>query len=396
MTLVHGLEGDLVESTWDPIGLPEADAVLRRFPEAGGARRVLWRSPRPFSSAALVLPALGGHAVLVKRHDERVRSAASLAEEHGFAEHLRRLAVPIPRVLADADGTTVIGRDAWTYEVHERCAGRDLYREAPSWLPPATAGHAHAAGRALARLHLAAATYVAPARKPSPLQPLGRVLDDTDVVRAIEREAAARPMLEAALGGPELSSRWRAEVAGSLAGHRDRLGSVAAALPSAWAHNDWHVSNLFWSSSGRRATVVGVIDLGLADRTSAMFDLATAIERNAVAWLALQERPQEIARPALATSLVEGYLAERPLEAGEAEALAVLLPLVHVGFALSELEYFDGIVGSPDAVRVTYETFLIGHARWFSSRAGRLFLDAVAEAAASPPANGAGSTDESH
>ncbi len=390
MTLVHGLEGDLVEPTWDPLRLDEADAVLRGFPEAGGARRVIWHSPRPYSSAALVLPVRGRRCLLVKRHDGRVRSPESLAEEHRFAEHLRRLAVPVPRVLADADGATALRRDGWTYEVHERSAGVDLYREAPSWQPPTTAGHAREAGGALARLHLAAAGYGAPPRRRAPLQPLAQVLDDGDLLGAIDREVAARPALEAALEGPEVSPHWREEVAEALQGHRERLGGLPGELPRSWAHNDWHVSNLFWSSAGARASVVGVIDFGLADRTSATFDLATAIERNAVAWLALRERPAEIARPGLATSLVRGYLAERPLEPVEAEALAALLPLVHVGFALSELEYFGGILRSRQAVRTTYETFLLGHARWFSTSAGQLLLDAVAKAAGSPsPTRGA-------
>ena len=55
--------------------------------------------------------------------------------------------------------------------------------------------------------------------------------------------------------------------------------------PRLWAHNDWHVSNLLWDADGAVATV---LDFGLASPTSALFDLATAIERNAVAWLELE------------------------------------------------------------------------------------------------------------
>lgn len=55
-----------------------------------------------------------------------------------------------------------------------------------------------------------------------------------------------------------------------------------------------------------------------------------------------------------------------------------MLPLVHVGFALSEVAYFTGITGSPAYADVAYETFLIGHARWWQGPGGRALLDGVA------------------
>ena len=62
-------------------------------------------------------------------------------------------------------------------------------------------------------------------------------------------------------------------------------------LTPLWTHNDLHPSNLFWSNAGRDAEVTAVIDFGLCDRTNAVHDLAHAIERSMVDWLALINDP---------------------------------------------------------------------------------------------------------
>ena len=51
--LVHGMGTESVAPDWPPLTLPEVDAVLRRYPQAGGARELTWRSPRPLSAAGL-------------------------------------------------------------------------------------------------------------------------------------------------------------------------------------------------------------------------------------------------------------------------------------------------------------------------------------------------------
>src|SRR5436305_3283882 len=92
--LVHGLGTENVAPDWPPLTLAEADAVLRRFPEAAGARSMVWHSPRPLSAAALVETARGqstgpaAGSVFIKRHHRSVRSAAGLREEHEFMAHL--------------------------------------------------------------------------------------------------------------------------------------------------------------------------------------------------------------------------------------------------------------------------------------------------------------------
>ncbi len=123
-----------------------------------------------------------------------------------------------------------------------------------------------------------------------------------------------------------------------------------------------------------------VLDLGLASPTSALFDLATAIERNAIAWLAL-ESGEAAVRVDIALALLAGYRAIVPLSAERVHLLADLLPIVQLDFALSEVEYFEAVTHSPANADVAYHTFLLGHADWFSSPAGQGLLKALHAAA---------------
>jgi Ser/Thr protein kinase RdoA (MazF antagonist) len=151
-----------------------------------------------------------------------------------------------------------------------------------------------------------------------------------------------------------------------------RIATDLAGEATVWTHGDLHVSNLCWSGAGDDAAITDVLDVGLSAATFALFDLATAIERNAIAWLEIERG--DIARHDLARGIVDGYRAIRPLHARELALLADLMPLVHIDFALSEVEYFEGITGRRDHADVAYHTFLLGHARWFATEHGRAFL----------------------
>ena len=137
--------------------------------------------------------------------------------------------------------------------------------------------------------------------------------------------------------------------------------------PPLWTHNDWHPSNLLWTSDGAVRTV---FDFGLSARTCALHDLATAIERTAVPWLQLNE-PADVDA---ALAILAGYRTVLPLRRADIDTIVRLLPLVHIEFALSEVDYFAGILGDPDQATVAWETYLIGHAEWFLAPWGRDFL----------------------
>ncbi|HMH94508.1 MAG TPA: phosphotransferase, partial [Streptosporangiaceae bacterium] len=169
---------DLVAPDWPPLTDDEVRVVLAAYPACGdgrcGGQPVLtWRSPRPMSAAGLVRCGAGdgrpGRCVFVKRHHAAVRSTAQLITEHALATYLRLRGVPVPCVLRDAAGATVAEHGEFRYEVHEVADGVDLYRDAPSWSPFTSLGHAWAAGAALARLHDAAAAFPLPERPPAPL-----------------------------------------------------------------------------------------------------------------------------------------------------------------------------------------------------------------------------------
>ncbi|WP_456261950.1 phosphotransferase, partial [Campylobacter jejuni] len=66
--------------------------------------------------------------LFLKRHPERLRSAADLTVEHGFMAHLQRGGVAVPHVLRDAAGSTALAEAGWTYELHAAAPGADLYR----------------------------------------------------------------------------------------------------------------------------------------------------------------------------------------------------------------------------------------------------------------------------
>ena len=121
----------------------------------------------------------------------------------------------------------------------------------------------------------------------------------------------------------------------------------------------------------REATAI--IDFGLADRTNAVHDLAHAIERNIVEWLALVHDPTHLDDVPVhldhLLALLDGYESVRPLSVEEAAALAPMTALCHAEFALSEADYFLGVLHSPEKAAMASEGWLVGHARWFHGAA---------------------------
>jgi Ser/Thr protein kinase RdoA (MazF antagonist) len=373
--VVHGVAGTATPAPWPGLTRDELAPVLDAYPDLGAVRAVTWHSPRPFAASGLV--ACDGATVFVKRHDRRVRSQADLLEEHAFIAHLRRRGAPVPAVLQTRRGSTAPATETATYEVHALLPHADPYRDAVSWSPFASLAHAHDAGRALGAMHLAAVGFAAGPRRTGLLVADFRAFGSADPIAVLERRVAREPRLAAALG----TRPWRDDVARMLLPLHARLAPHLPSLAPLWTHNDFHASNLLWTGEGAEAGVAAVLDFGLSNRTCAVFDLATAIERNAVEWLLLGEGHSDIAHAELACALVTGYRAARPLSAAQARALPLILPLVHAEFALSELAYFHGVTRDAADAEAAYGAFLLGHAAWFGTPAGAALLAAVAEAA---------------
>jgi Ser/Thr protein kinase RdoA (MazF antagonist) len=371
---MHGLDGTLVEADWPPLTLDDVCAVLAHFSGCGEAREILSVSPRPFSAASMV--ATSGGRVFIKRHHQSVRDADGLHEEHRFMEYLRAHGAPVPRVFATSSGETAIESGEWIYEVHEVPAGVDIYEDALSWTPFRSTAHARSAGEVLAQLHLASRGFDAPRRNVQPLVASFTIFADDNPTAAMNRYCAARP----ALANDAVARQGCMEALELLAPFHAELKPLLPALKPLWTHNDLHASNLLWSDASNDARAVAVIDFGLADRTNAVHDLAHAIERNIVEWLELRAGDEEaddvpVHIEAL-YALLDGYESVRKLTDEEAAALAPMTALCHAEFALTEADYYLGVLHSEKNARVCIEDYLVGHARWFRSADG-IMLDAI-------------------
>jgi Ser/Thr protein kinase RdoA (MazF antagonist) len=370
---VHGMDGKLVEPDWPPLTLAELRDLFVELPQLGEPQEIVFTSPRPLSAAARVRTPNG--TFFVKRHAHSVRDREGLLEEHSFLAHLHAKGAPVPQVFSNASSESAIQIGEWTYEVHEAAPGIDLYRDAISWTPFFGAGHAHEAGRALARLHLAAGSFTAPARKVQPLVASFSIFAEADASVAMDKYLSSRPALANHAG----VRRCAGQALDVLAPFHKELQPLLPHLHPLWTHNDLHASNLLWNSDSISAHVTAIIDFGLADRTNDVYDLANAIERNMIGWLQLVQHPD---RPddvpfqfSHIESLLTGYESVRPLSHEEAAALAPMVALCHTEFALSEADYFLGVLHSEESARMAYDGWLVGHARWFQSARGNQLID---------------------
>jgi Ser/Thr protein kinase RdoA (MazF antagonist) len=365
----HGLDGSLVAPDWPPLALDEVQRLLQRYPQVGKAERILSISPRPFSAASVI--EAQRDKVFVKRHHHSVRTREALMEEHRLLGYLNERDALINGVLQDASGETAITLGDWTYEVQPLAAGVDLYEEAQSWTPFLASSHARAAGRALARLHQAAEGYDAPARESTMLVTRFWIFAGADPWARLQQFVEERAALHSYLEG----KNWQQVAKNTFQKHHEELWPFLGHLAPLWTQNDLHGSNLFWSNSSAQAEVSSIIDFGLANRTNAVHDLATAIERSGVEWLRMNESAPEIVHTGQIDALLAGYEELRPLNQTEAFAMVAMLPLVHAEFALVEADYFLEILKSPGKADLAYEGYFLGHARWFESVRGRKLIE---------------------
>ncbi len=207
-----------VPPDWPPLRTEEVRQLLGSvagLEKGAPAARITWHSPRPFAATAVIsVPGTGAgeqRRLVVKRHHRAVRTASSLETEHAFMRHLAAHGVAVPMPLDDG-ARSAWAQDEFVYEVLDLLDGHDLYREARSWTPFSSVGHAHAAGRALARLHLASETFAAPARPPGPLRASAEIISCAGPVAAVAALAEERP----GLAGFLRHRPWRRELANGL------------------------------------------------------------------------------------------------------------------------------------------------------------------------------------
>ena len=372
-TKAHGLDGTLVEPDWPPLNLSEVRALLKAFPDAGEPLEILSASPRPFSAASVIRT--GNEQIFVKRHARGVRDAEGLVEEHRFMEHLRANGIKVPHIFKTRSGATAIESGESTYEVHGIPTGVDAYQDAISWTPFRSIEHARSSGEMLARLHRAAGSFSAPPRKIRPLVASFTIFASQNATENLDQYLTAHPVLAHVAHAREDC----AVALDLLAPFHDELKPLLPALNPLWTHNDFHASNLFWSDTSPNAHAASVIDFGLADRTNAVYDIAQAIERNVVEWLVLMQDPARGDEVPVHLdhlwAMLDGYQQVRPLGHAEASALAPMLALSHAEFALTEADYFLGVLQSPEKARIATHDYLVGHAQWFRGPGQRKIIE---------------------
>lgn len=366
---VHSMGNELTHPDWPEITLDERQFIQQHYPQLGQIQTISWYSPRPFSTTCIAQTPSG--QVIIKRHDARLRSCQDITQEHAFIRHLSAHDIPVSLPLCNTEYVSVIGNTTWTYELFNKATGDDIYRDAISWSPFQHTNHAYAAGIALAQLHLASATYTAPTRTTMHLMASDQFMQASEPEQPIHDWISQHSVVQQWLN----AYSWQTDIQRHVIPYYAQLQPFKTLLRAQWGHNDWHASNLLWSASEPKQ-VTTVIDFGLSNKTSALYDIATAIERNMVDWLSLTHKTALVDYQSL-QAFLQGYQTISPLTHDMRHTIAALMPVVHVEYALSEIDYFLTITDSASNADIAYKDYLLGHAQWFLSHEAKTLQQTI-------------------
>ena len=375
--LGHGMGNDWENKDWVHITVPELHHLQPYYPCLQGSVQILWCSPRPFSSAVLVevMQALAStgqtnfHSYFIKRSHRSFRRAQDILQEHAVLQHLASKNIPVATLITSNCGQTALEVGDWTYEVYEKAAGFDLYVDQQSWTPFFYTEHAAKVGSLLAKLHTAMQDFPElHGRSTRYLVSNQQLLESENIVTAIQQRIDNSPELSRYFADKNLDAVFLERI---FQTHR-KIKHVLQQATKIWTHNDLHASNLFWSTQSADANITAVIDFGLSDRNSALYDLAITIERNFIDWLALEHTSQINVDEAGLSAFLQAYFAEiYPQQ--DFSILPELLKIVHLDFAFSELEYFVGITQNLKHADAAYYDWIVGHVNWFFTEQGQQF-----------------------
>lgn len=375
--LGHGMGSDWENKDWVHITVPELHHLQSYYPCLQGSVQILWCSPRPFSSAVLVevMQALAStgqtnlHSYFIKRSHRSFRRAQDILQEHAVLQHLASKNIPVATLITSNCGQTALEVGDWTYEVYEKAAGFDLYIDQQSWTPFFYTEHAAKVGSLLAKLHITMQDFPKlHGRSTRYLVSNQQLLESENIVTAIQQRIDNSPELSRYFADKNLDAVFLERI---FQTHR-KIKHVLQQATKIWTHNDLHASNLFWSTQSADANITAVIDFGLSDRNSALYDLAITIERNFIDWLALEHTSQINVDEAGLSAFLQVYCAEiHPQQ--DFSILPELLKIVHLDFAFSELEYFVGITQNLKHADAAYYDWIVGHVNWFFTEQGQQF-----------------------
>lgn len=375
--LGHGMGNDWEYKDWAHLTVSELHNLQPYYPCLQGGIQILWCSPRPFSSAVLVevMQALAStgqtnfHSYFIKRSHRSFRNAQDILQEHAFLRHLASKNIPVATLIASNCGLTALEMGDWTYEVYEKAAGFDLYVDQQSWTPFFYTEHAAKVGSLLAKLHVAMQDFPElHGRSARYLVSNQQLLESENIVTAIQQRIQNSPELSRYFADKNLDAVFLERVSQT----HHKIKHILQQTTKIWTHNDLHASNLFWSTQSADANITAVIDFGLSDRNSALYDLAVTIERNFIDWLALEHTLQINIDEAGLSAFLQAYFAEiHPQQ--DFSILPGLLKIVHLDFAFSELEYFVGITQNLKHADAAYYDWIVGHVNWFFAEQGQQF-----------------------
>ncbi|QTD58412.1 phosphotransferase enzyme family protein [Acinetobacter towneri] len=375
--LGHGMGNDWEYKDWAHLTVSELHNLQPYYPCLQGGIQILWCSPRPFSSAAVIevtqdaasTDKIGSRSYFIKRSHRSFRNAQDILQEHAFLRHLASKNIPVATLIASNYGLTALEMGDWTYEVYEKAAGFDLYVDQQSWTPFFYTEHAAKVGSLLAKLHVAMQDFPElHGRSARYLVSNQQLLESENIVTAIQQRIQNSPELSRYFADKNLDTVFLERVSQT----HHKIKHVLQQVTKIWTHNDLHASNLFWSTQSADANITAVIDFGLSDRNSALYDLAVTIERNFIDWLALEHTLQINIDEAGLSAFLQAYFAEiHPQQ--DFSILPGLLKIVHLDFAFSELEYFVGITQNLKHADAAYYDWIVGHVNWFFAEQGQQF-----------------------
>lgn len=226
----------------------------------------------------------------------------------GLTEHLAGRGYPAPRPMPDRNR-------AWTGYLNGRPAAIIEWRQG-DWLRTPGLDDQRTAGRALARLHLAAADYGG--QRTNPVGP------------AVWRDLAGRCAAVADGDDRAMLTRLEQELA-------DMTRRPLEALPEGPVHADYFPDNILFLNG----EISGVIDFYFACIDTLAYDLAIAL--NAWGFDAAGR-----ADPAAIAAFLAGYESVRPLSRAERAALPDLGARAVVRFSLTRLH--DRLLAPADAL----------------------------------------------
>jgi len=207
-------------------------------------------------------------------------------------------------------------------EVHEVADGLDRYRDAVSWTPYTSLGHARAAGAALARLHVAADRF-----RCGPLS--CRAHQRCELIVAADRSRSSNGWPAGARGWRPTwtAGAWPDDLTRHVLPAIWRAAPLLAGLPRS-GHGDWHPSNLTWTSAGPDAVMAGCSTSGWPTGPSPCTTWPPPWSGLPCPGFDLIDLGRAEADLDAIDALLDGYESVRPLTPAEAAALPEVFPVV--------------------------------------------------------------------